>query len=162
MTIIRFIHIFSSIFWVGTTLFLVLFVEPTVHSLGPDGGKFMQRLLGGTRFSLAIAASAWITIFAGLLLYGPVTGGWTADLIFGFRLPLTLGAVAGIAAGIVGTVVQGRASGRLLALGQEIATQGGPPTTAQTAEMQRLQATIRSGSQWSAVLMVLAIIGMTW
>ena len=50
MALLRFVHIFSAIFWVGTTLFLVLFLEPTVRSLGPDGGKFMQRLLGGTRF----------------------------------------------------------------------------------------------------------------
>jgi hypothetical protein len=159
--IFRFIHIFSAIFWVGTTLFMVFFLEPTVRSLGPDGGKFMQRLLGGTRFSLVMAASGWITIIAGLLLYGPVTG-WSVSLIFGPRLPLTLGAVAGIAVGFVGTAVQGRASGRLQALGQTIAAQESPPSAAQAAEMQQLQAAIRQGGRWSAVLMVLAVIGMTW
>ena len=161
MVLLRFIHIFSSIFWVGTTLFLVLFLEPTVRSLGPDGGKFMQRLLGGTRFSLVIALSAWVTIIAGVLLYWPLTG-WSPQVMFGSRLPLTLGALAGIAAGVVGAAVTGRASGQLQAVGKDMATQGGPPAPAQLAEMQRLQAKIRQGSILSAVLMVLAVIGMTW
>lgn len=161
MQIIRFIHIFSAIFWVGTTLFMVLFLEPTVAALGPDGGKFMQRLLGGTRFSLAIALSAWITILAGLGLYWPVTG-LAPNVMLGPRLPLTIGAMAGIAAGIVGAVVTGRASGQLQTLGQQIASQGGPPAPAQLAEMQQLQGKIRQGSRWAAVLMVVAVIGMTW
>lgn len=161
MTLLRFIHILSAIFWVGTTLFMVFFVEPTVRALGPDGGKFMQGLMGGTRFSLAMAVSGWLTILAGLLLYGPVTG-WSVNLMLGPRLPLTLGAVAGIVAGLVGTLVQGRASGRLQALGQAVVAQGTPPSPTQAAEMQRLQAAIRRGSWWSAGLMVLAVIGMTW
>jgi len=106
MTILRIIHIFSAIFWVGTTLFMVFFVEPTVRALGADGGKFMQQLVGGTRFSLAMAASGWLTIGAGLLMYGPVTS-WSWGIILGPRLALTLGAVAGIAAGVLGTAVPG-------------------------------------------------------
>ena len=162
MTILRFIHIFSAIYWVGTTLFMVLFLEPTVRALGPDGGKFMQRLISGTRFSLSMTVSGLLTVLAGLLLFGSVTGSWSANIMFGPRLPLTVGAIAGIAAAIAGGAVQGRASGQLQALGQKIAKQGGPPTQEQAAEMGRLQATIRQGSHWSAVLMVVAVIGMTW
>ena len=161
MAILRFIHIFSTIFGVGTTLFLVLFLQPTVRSLGPDGSKIMQRLLGGTRFSLVIALSAWITIIAGALLPWPLTG-WSPPVMFGSRLPLTLGTLAGIAAGVVGAAVTGRASGQLKGVGKQMATQGGPPAPAQLAEMQRLQAKIRQGGVISAVLMVIAVIGMTW
>lgn len=161
MPILRFVHIFAAIFWVGTTLFMVLFLEPTIKSLGPDGGKFMQRLLGGTRFSLAMGLSGWITVLAGVLLYGPVTG-WTADVILKSRLPLTIGAVAGIAAGFVGTLVQGRSSSRVMALGNEIAAQGAPPSADQASELQRHQARIRRGSRLTALLMVVAVIGMTW
>ena len=103
---LRFVHIAAAIFWVGTSLFMLFFLEPTIRSLGADGGKFMQRLLGGTRFSIAITAAAWLTILAGLVLYGPVTGGST-QIMFGQRLPLTIGAIAGIAAGAVGGAMQG-------------------------------------------------------
>ncbi len=161
LPVLRFVHIFAAIFWVGTTLFMVFFLEPTVRALGPEGGRFMQRLLGGTRFSLAIAAAGWITILAGLLLYWPMTD-FAPPIIFDARLPLTLGALAGIASGVVGTAMQGRASARLQALGREIAAGGGPPQPAQMAEMQQLQATLRTGGRLSAALMVLAVIGMVW
>ena len=159
--ILRIAHIAAAIFWVGTSLFMLFFLEPTVRSLGPDGGKFMQRLLGGTRFSLAISAAAMITILAGLILYGPVTGG-SAQIMFGQRLPLTIGAIAGIAAGIVGGAMQGRASGQLTALGARMAKAGGPPSPADLAEMQRLQGVIRQGSLWGGALMIVAVVGMTW
>ncbi|MCB0035475.1 MAG: hypothetical protein KDE51_15690 [Anaerolineales bacterium] len=161
MIILRIIHILSATFWVGTTLFIVFFLEPTIRALGPDGGKFMQRLIGGTHFSLAMAVSSWLTVGAGVLMYGPVTG-WSWPIVFGPRLALTLGAVAGIAAGVVGTAVNGRASGRLQKLGKAIAAQGKPPSPAQAAEMKQLQTTIRQGSWLGASLMVLAILGMTW
>ena len=159
--LLRFVHIFSAIYWVGTTLFLVMFLEPTVRSLGPDGGKFMQRLTGGTRFSLSMTIAALLTVIAGFGLYGPVTG-WTLDLVLGARLPLTLGAIAGIASAVVGGLVNGRTSGKMQALGQQIATQDGPPSPEQVAQMEQLQTTLRKGSRWTAVLMVLAVIGMTW
>ena len=112
----------------------MFFLEPTVRSLGPDGGKFMQRLLGGTRISLAIAAASSITILAGLILYGPVTAG-LPQVMLGARLPLTIGAVAGIAAGVIGGAIQGRASGRIAALGARVAQASGPPSPADLARV---------------------------
>lgn len=162
VSILGIVHIFSAIFWVGTTFFMVFFLNPTLQRLGPDGGKVMQTLLGSTRFSLAIAASAWLTVLAGLFMYGASTGGWEMSIMFGSRLPLTLGAIAGIAAGLVGTLVQGRSSAKMMALGKEIAGKKGPPAPAQMAEMQRLQGLLRQGSVWSTALMVIAVIGMTW
>ncbi|MBW7884613.1 MAG: hypothetical protein H3C34_18640 [Caldilineaceae bacterium] len=159
--LVRLIHIFFAIFWVGTTLFMVLFLEPTIRALGPDGGKVMRQLLGGTRFTLAIAAAGWLVVLSGLVMYLPATG-FNVAVMFSQRLPLTIGSIAGIAAGVIGTTIQGRASAKLQALGQQIAAQGGPPKAMQTSEMQKLQATIRQGSVWTAVLMVIAVLGMTW
>lgn len=157
--IIRFFHIFSAIFWMGTTLFTVVFLEPTIHALGPDGSKFMQKLTGGTHFSLAMAVGGWTTVIAGVLLYWPFTG-FSPALMFGARLPLTIGATAGILAGFVGTGMQGRASGQLTALGKEISGQGSPPSPEQLDQVGALQATIQRGSRLSALLMVVAVIGM--
>ena len=158
---LRFVHIAAAIFWVGTSLFMLFFLEPTIRSLGAEGSKFMQRLLGGTRFSIAITAAAWLTILAGLVLYGPVTGGST-QIMFGQRLPLTIGAIAGIAAGAVGGAMQGRASAKITAVGARMAKAGGPPVPADLAEMQRLQGVLRQGSLIGTTLMVIAVIGMTW
>ena len=158
-TFLRLVHIFSAIFWVGTTLFMVGFLEPVIKAAGAEGGKMMQRLISGTRFSLIIAIAGWATVLSGLLMYWQMTA-FDIALMFTARLPLTLGAVAGIAAGVVGGAVQGRASGQLAMLGQQIAAQNGPPSAAQSARMSALQTTIQRGSRLSAILMVLAVIGM--
>lgn len=155
------LHVLLAIFWVGATLFMVLFLEPTVTALGPDGGKFMQRLIGGTRLSPALAAAAALTVLTGLALYGPVTAN-SMEIMFGTRLPLTIGALAGILSAITGGVMNRRASARMQALGKEIAAKKGPPAAEQMAEMQKLQATLRQGSRITAVLMIIAVIGMTW
>ena len=154
------LHVLAAIFWVGTTLFMVLFLEPTVAALGADGGKFMQKLIGGTRLSPALAVTALLTVLTGLAMYGPVTGNSMA-VMFGDRLPLTSGAVAGILSAITGGAMNGRASARMQALGKEIAAKKGPPAPAQLAEMQKLQATLRQGSRITAILMVIAVVGMT-
>ena len=98
-------------------------------------------------------------MIAGVLLYWPFTG-FSPAVMFGARLPLTIGAVAGILAGFTGTLIQGRASGQLTALGKKMATQGGPPSPEQLAQVGALQGTIERGSRLSALLMVVAVIGM--
>ncbi len=160
ISLLHLIHIFSAIFWVGTTLFMVAFLEPVIHASGAAGGKVMQKLLSDTRFSLVIALSGLLTVLSGLLLYWQEVGFETA-VMFSARLPLTLGAIAGGAAAIVGSGMQGRASGQMAALGQQIAAQNGPPTSAQQSQLAALQATIQRGSRLSAILMALAVIGMT-
>ncbi len=109
---------------------MVFFLEPAIRAAGPDGGKVMQKLIGGSRFSLVIAASGVVVVLSGLFLYGPATANSVA-IMLGQRLPLTLGAVAGIASAVVGAMFQGKGSAGLKALGAEMAAQGGPPTPAQ-------------------------------
>ncbi len=158
--ILRLIHIVSAIFWVGTTLFNTFFLGPTVQSLGADGGRFMQRLLSGTPFLNVITAAAVLTVLSGILLYGPVTSN-DVGIMFDARLPLTLGAIAGLISGGLGGAIGG-ASRRLLALGQTIAAQGTPPTAEQGATLAALQGKIGRYSRLASVLMILAVIGMTW
>lgn len=159
MIFLRLIHIFSAIFWMGSTLVLTLFVEPTADSLGPEGGRFMSRLSGG-RFSQAMGLTGVLTILTGLWMYAYHSSGFDPEAMFGSHLLLTLGALAGIASLMMGVLVQGRNAGKLGALGQEIAAQGGPPTPEQAARLQALQNTLRSGGRITAALMILAVIGM--
>lgn len=160
MIALRLIHFFSGIFWVGSTFFLIGFLAPTVQASGPEGGRFMQRLMNGTRFSTVIAVAGGLAMLSGLLMYWRISDGLNPGVMFNSRLGLTIGAIAGIAAGIVGGAVQGRASGRMAALGQQIAAQGGPPKPEQMTQMQALQETIRQGGVITAILMSIAVIGM--
>ncbi|MDQ7030703.1 MAG: hypothetical protein Q9O62_13450 [Ardenticatenia bacterium] len=159
MTLLRLIHVLSAIFWVGSTLFITFFLEPTVQALGAEGGRFMQRLTGG-RLSPAMALAGLLTIASGLWMYASVSGGFDLGVMFAARLPLTLGALAGITSLLVGLLVQGRASRQLKALGQRLAAQGGPPTPEQAARLAALQHTLRRGGQLNVLLMILAVVGM--
>jgi len=159
MTVLRLIHIFSAIFWMGSTLMLALFVEPTADSLGPAGGRFMGKLASGP-FSQAMALTGLLTVLAGLSMYASVSGGFDPAVMFATRLPLTLGALAGVAALLVGVLVQSRAAGKLKALAEQVAAQGGPPTPEQAAQIAALQRALRRGGRINVLLMVLAVIGM--
>ncbi|RME85345.1 MAG: hypothetical protein D6775_03070 [Caldilineae bacterium] len=158
-TLLRFIHIFSAIFWMGTTLFMLFFLEPVIQRAGQAGGQVMQLLAGTTRFPQVIALSGILTVLAGLLMYWRLYG-FDPGIMFGARLPLTLGALAGFLAVITGFAFQNRAVKQLVALGAELAAQNGPPSPAQMGQMQAHQARIALGTRIAGVLMIIAVIGM--
>src|SRR5436309_9725387 len=76
MVVLRLIHILSGIFWVGTTFFLVGFLQPVIAQSGPEGGRFAQRLMSQKRFQAAMSVAAGLTILSGLVLYGRVSAGF--------------------------------------------------------------------------------------
>ena len=159
MFLLRLIHILSAIFWMGSTLFIGLILEPALATLGPEGGKVMPKLAGGA-LSRAMSVTGLLTILSGLGMYFSHSGGFDPAVMFSARLPLTLGALAGFAALLVGLLMQGPASKELGALGRQIAVQGGPPTPQQAARIAALRNTLRRGGRLEAVLMLLAVLGM--
>src|SRR5437899_12241622 len=84
MVVLRLIHILSGIFWVGTTFFLVGFLQPVVAQSGPECGRFAQRLMSQKRFQAAMSVAAGLTILSGLVLYGRGCSGfqqaWVASV----------------------------------------------------------------------------------
>ena len=159
MFLLRLIHILSAIFWMGSTLFIGLILEPAVAALEPEGGKFMQKLAGGP-LNRAMSTTGLLTILSGLWMYVSHSGGFDPAVMFAERLPLTLGALAGFAALLVGLLMQEPASKKLGALGRQIAAQGGPPTPEQAAQIAALQSTLSRGGKLETMLMLLAVLGM--
>ncbi len=160
MIILRLIHIFSGIFWVGTAFFFVLFFEPTLKASGPAGGTVMGRLTL-TRFPIVMALSSILVVATGFLLYWTDSGGLKINWISTAPgVTMTIGSVAGILAFLLGLIVQMPASARMAALQKEIQAAGGPPTPSQMAEMHVLTEKISNASRWGAVLMVIAVFGM--
>ncbi len=158
MFVLRSVHILSAIFWMGSTLFIGLVLMPGVMSMGRQGQQVMVRLT--RRIHLAMTTAGLLTVLSGLAMYYFVSGGFQMEAMLGPRLPLTLGALAGLGAIAVGLGVLGRASTRMAVLGEDIAAQGGAPTPQQAAQMASLQATLRRGSALETLLMLLAVLGM--
>lgn len=159
MIVLRIIHILSGIFWVGTTLFSVLFFTPSIKAAGPAGGTVMGKL-ALTQFPMAMATSGILTLVAGILMYWIDSGGFQANWI---STPpgiiITIGGAAGIFAFLLGLIVQRPASARMAILQKEIQA-AGQPTSSQLNEMRVLQDRVAKTSQWVVALMVIAVLGM--
>lgn len=157
----RLIHIFSGVFWVGASMFILGFVQPTVIATGVEGQKFMQHLSFRTRFASAMAGVAVLTWLSGLVMYWQISGFREGFLASGYGLTLTLGAVAGFIALLTGYFIQNRTIQRMKKLGAAMGAAGGPPTPEQQAEMGRLAQAVTRGGQITTVLLVLALVGMS-
>jgi len=159
--VLRIVHVFGGVFWAGTTFLFTGYVGPAVMASGPEGNKFMQALLGQTRFLRVIAAAAGLTALSGLLLYWRASGGLRPAWIgTGTGLGFTIGGLAGLLAFVVAIAMQNRAGRRLAALGREVQAAGGPPTPEQGAQMQAAGRAIGQGGRWSSILLIIAVLGM--
>jgi uncharacterized membrane protein len=157
--VLRVIHIAAGTFWVGSATFLLVFVEPTVHAIGPPGGSFMAHLSQVRKLPAMIAVSAILTIVAGIWLYWRDTGGFDPDIVTtGPGIGFAVGGLAAIVAFVVGLTMARPRLGRMGALGGAMAS--GSPTPEQAEEMAGLQRSLRSISIFNEVLLVIAVIAM--
>lgn len=155
--ILRILHIFGGVAWVGATWMVVFFVEPTVRALGPEGGKFMNYMATTRRYPLYISAAAGITLLAGITLFG--VSAWAPVWYTPRALTFLIGGLVGIAGGVVGGMTGG-VTARMTRLGGEIAQQGKPPSPEQGSEMRSLQDRLRTFARITAVLTSLALLAM--
>jgi hypothetical protein len=115
----------------------------------------MQGLLK-RNLTARLIGSGVVTVAAGLWLFAlraPTFARWQ-------DYALTVGALAAIAALVIGITRQRPMGKRVQELGAAIASAGGPPTAEQGAEMQSLQARMASYGNMIAYLFVVALAGM--
>ncbi len=154
---LRIIHILGGAFWAGSAFLLTGYVAPAAGQAGPEGAKFMQRLVLGTRYVTAISAAAGLTVLTGYLLYWRASGGLQGEWIStGTGVMFTVGGLAGIAALIAG-IRTGSTSRKLAELGASLE---GPPSPEQGAEIARLQNRLSNLGAISSVFLVVALISM--
>jgi uncharacterized membrane protein len=153
----RLVHILAGIFWAGSAVFLAAFVEPAVHSLGPDGGRFMQVLMRQRRLPLYLTIASVLTIASGVPLYwrdsGHLRWAWIQS---GPGLAYSLGAILAIVDAFIGPLVNSPTAARVGVVAQRIQTAGGPPSPADVAELTKLQTRLRLASRVGAVLLAIA------
>lgn len=158
--LLRIIHIVGGAFWLGSAFLLVRFVAPAASMAGPEGAKFMQTLVLKTRYIVAIASAAGLTVLAGLILYLNKLGvfrefniGWVST---GQGIIFTIGGFAGIVALVTGSLL-GSTSRKLATLGASLQ---GPPSSEQAAEIAGLQNRLSNLGATTSILLLLALIAM--
>jgi uncharacterized membrane protein len=159
--ILRIIHIFSGVFWVGVSFFNIGFLQPTVRATGTEGQTVMRHLTQKTRLLVTTYTAATLSLFSGLILYWIVSGFRLSFLTSGYGLSLTTGSIAGFIAWIFAIVVIRGIFNRMQAIGREIQVQGGPPSPQQATEMQGLGARLGQVGQIGVVFMIIALLGMS-
>jgi uncharacterized membrane protein len=156
--IFRDLHVLLAVFWAGSMFFFVLFLEPSVRSLGPDGGKFMQALVARRFLPILITVGA-LTLVSGLIVFWRLTNGFTGDwLLSGYAHSILGGATLGLVTLGIGFFVSRPTLQQLMQKGAAIA--GGPPSEADQAEMARLQGRLRKAARTAAVLLLLSVLLM--
>jgi len=160
MVVLRLIHIFAGIFWVGTVWFLALFFLPRVKTFGQDTGRIMQTF-SAPPFPAYMTTAAVLVALSGIFLYwsdsAGFSGAWIATTT---GIVLTIAGILGIAAALEGLFVSRPATQRMAQLGQEVAASGKPPTPAAMEEMQALSAKLERALYRTAYLVLFTVIGM--
>ena len=160
LIVFRIVHILAGVAWGGSVVLFVVFVQPSAKAIGPAAGPFMGELLGKRRVTNAILGMAAVSITGGLFLYwhdwhlSPSFGDWVSSR---WGLALTIGAIAGIAAFLIGLFGTRPRVGRFLTLSRQAAEAGGPPP----AELGRLQTQLKVLARTSLALIGVSVLAMS-
>lgn len=159
--LLRTVHILAGVLWVGSAIFYLLFVEPSVKALGAAGPKFLQDLIDRRRYPLYMNAVSALTLLAGLLLYWNTSGGLQLAWVrTGPGMGFTLGSLVALVVYAIGFLLLRPRAERMGQLGQAIGRAGGPPTPAQAAELHKLGEEMTSIGRWDAILLTVSLIAM--
>ncbi|MDP9329190.1 MAG: hypothetical protein M3P11_00855 [Actinomycetota bacterium] len=164
LIVFRVIHIMSAIAWGGSVFMFAVFLGPAAAELGPAAGPVMGNLVAKRKLTDVIIRIAAFTVLGGLFLYWHDAGGFSGlgdfvDSAYGFVL--TIGALAGIGAFVVGLRVTLPSVKKLVAMGGAMAASGGVPTPDQMAEMKRLQGKMKAASRATLAMVAVAAFCMS-
>ena len=157
-TVLRLIHIFSGVYWAGSIFFFVTFLEPSIRSLGPDGGKVMIRLFERGYLKL-MPVVAIVTILSGLWLLWILSSGFSSDYMgSAMGIALSTGAVFAIVALITGLTVMRPAANRIWAIARQLPTESDEARKKSLmAEMDRVRARTGVGALIVFALLIGAV-----
>jgi hypothetical protein len=156
--VLRLIHIVSGVYWAGTVFFFSTFLEPSLRSLGPDGGKVMTRMVERGYLKVMPAVSI-ATLLSGVWLLWILSDGFNPGYMSSpIGISFSTGGVLAILAWIVGMAYLRPAAMRLGAIGQSMILETSETgRAALMAEMGRFRARTLLGSRIVFALLVGAV-----
>jgi len=161
LTVLRIIHIFAAVAWVGGGIFLMSVLTPTVRDAGPDGGRFMLQLSKYGRLGRLLTMSSILTVLAGLLLYYPTSGGFNPSWLKSINgITLTIGAIIGLLAFGHGAFVSGPITRKMTDVAKQILDGKGPPAPELMKQAQDLGIKLGKHAGVSVGMAALALLFM--
>jgi hypothetical protein len=163
MIVFRILHITAGVAWAGSVFLFVFLIQPSAAAIGPAASPFMMELLGHRKLVSWLLSLAGTNIVAGLFLYWRNwhNYGGLGDFVssrYGFAL--TLGAVAAIAAFLIGLFGTRPNAARLLGLAaRAAASEGGPPPEV-AQEIGNVQARLKVLARTALAFIAVAVLAM--
>ncbi len=163
MIVFRILHITAGVAWAGSVFLFVVLIQPSAAAIGPAAGPFMMELLGHRKLVSWLLSLAGTNIVAGLFLYWRNwhNYGGLGDFVSSrYGAALTLGAVAAIAAFLIGLFGTRPNVARLLGLAGRAATSEGGPTPELAKEIGGVQARLKVFARTSLAFIAVAVLAM--
>jgi uncharacterized membrane protein len=160
MIVLRIIHIFAGIFWVGVSFFNIHYLQPSIRATAPDGQKVMQHLTQKTNLTNVVYGASTLTMLSGLLMYGYLFEFRMEAMTSPYGLVLGIGGLSGIVAWVIAIIAIRNIFTQMGAVGKAIQEQGGPPTPEQAATLGELGAQLTRLGRVGLILMTISVIGM--
>lgn len=158
---LRILHVLGGSAWIGGATVHAFFIAPSVKDSAPEGNKFMQQLMGRHRFPLFMNLASLVTVLSGAVLYWSTSGGFRLAYVkSGPGLGFTIGSVVGILVWFFGFLVMRPRADKLGALGAAVAAAGGPPTSAQMVEMERLDSEMERFGRIDFLMLAISMLAM--
>jgi hypothetical protein len=164
LIVFRTVHVGAGVAWGGSLLLFVVFIQPSAASVGPAAAPFLLELLGNRQLGRAILSMAAVTILGGGFLYWhdwQLYGGFGDWIGSRFGLGLTIGAIAAIAAFLIGLFGTKPKAAQLVSLVRAASEAGGPPSPDVAAQMGALSARLRLLSQANLALVLVGVLTMS-
>ncbi len=137
---LRLIHIFSGVFWAGSTIYLAAFVMPAINALGAEGGKFMQQLSRTNKLPLWMNIAALLNVITGFRLLQIMSGNFQSEwLMSNHGLAISFGSLMALGGFIIGLVSTRPAAMKMAKISEDLAKAGGPPSAEQAKELESLK-----------------------
>ncbi len=157
----RIVHVGLGVFWAGTIFFMVFLLEPSVRSLGPEGGRVMQALQKRGFLTILPIAAVLTILSGGFRFWRRCRGSGTAWVHTPLGMALSIGGVASLVAFAHGFFVMRPATIRV---GKLSALLGDTSDTAKRdallAEIGELKSRSRTHVRWVAFWLGIAVVTM--
>jgi uncharacterized membrane protein len=157
MIVLRLIHIFGGMFWMGSTLLMVLFILPSVNATMEAGQKFLGHFLTKTHYGRILGLSAILTMVAGGSLYWIDSAGFDSNWT---RSGPGWGFGIGGILGIIGFVYGNRFGNNIMTPGRTATQIQGQSTAEQKEVLEAARKPLRTQGSISIVALILALICM--
>jgi uncharacterized membrane protein len=158
--VLRFVHIISGAFWFGALMFNARFLMPSIRAAGPAGGAVMAQL-NQRKLTNALMGAAILNVVSGVWMMYELSGGdMRSYMHLRSSQVFATGGTLAIVALIIGMIMNPPAIKRLAAIVGAAAKRGGPPTPEEAAQIEALQARLRTGTVIVVTLLFLAVTAM--